>query len=68
MVLISTPASPLEQYEKFIGEPINTLQLIGEVILVIDALDECEDRQEIIEALSKSDLPPNIRFIVTTRR
>jgi hypothetical protein len=41
--------------------------MIGEIVVVIDALDECDDRSDILAALAKDDLPPNIRFIVTTR-
>jgi hypothetical protein len=60
-------ASPMEQYERLISGPLNKLTLVGEVIIVIDALDECEDRSEILAALARNDLPPNVRLIVTAR-
>jgi hypothetical protein len=40
---------------------------MGEIVVVIDALDECDDPSDILAALAKNDLPPNIRFVVTTR-
>jgi hypothetical protein len=60
-------ATPLEQYERLISAPLKTLKLIGQIVVVIDALDECDDPSDILAALAKTDLPPNIRFIVTTR-
>jgi hypothetical protein len=65
--LMHTPESPLEQYEKLICEPLKDLRLVGKVVVVIDALDECDDYREVIEALSRSDIHPNIRILVTSR-
>jgi hypothetical protein len=59
--------SPLEQYEKLICEPFRRLRLVGKMAVVIDALDECDDYLEILEALERGDLPPNIRVLVTSR-
>jgi energy-coupling factor transporter ATP-binding protein EcfA2 len=61
------PATPLEQYERLISAPLRALEMIGEIVVVIDALDECDDRSEILAALAMDDLPHNIRLIVTTR-
>lgn len=58
---------PSEQYEEFILEPMQSLACIGEIIIVIDALDECDDRSSILNILAKGDFPENIRFIITTR-
>jgi hypothetical protein len=59
--------SPLEQYEKFICEPLKALQFTNKIVIVIDALDECDDRREILKALSRNGMPSEIRIIVTTR-
>jgi hypothetical protein len=59
--------SPLEQYEKFICEPFKAIQLANKIVIVIDALDECDDRREILKALSRDEIPSEIRVIVTTR-
>ena len=58
---------PSEQYEEFILKPMQSLACIGEIIIVIDALDECDDRSSILDILAKGDFPENIRFIITTR-
>jgi hypothetical protein len=65
--LMWIPVSPLEQYEKLICEPLKGLQLTNKIVIVIDALDECDDRQEILKALSRNELPSEMRVIVTTR-
>jgi hypothetical protein len=65
--LMRIPASPLEQYEKLICEPLKALQLTNKILVVIDALDECDNRREILEALSRNELPSEMRVIVTTR-
>jgi hypothetical protein len=59
--------SPLEQYQKLVCEPLKLLQLANKIVIVIDALDECDDRREILQALSKIEMPSEIRVIVTTR-
>jgi hypothetical protein len=57
----------LEQYEKLICEPLKSLNWIDKIVVVIDALDECDDYEEILKALSMNNMPANIRIIVTTR-
>jgi hypothetical protein len=59
--------SPSEQFSKFIVEPMQSLTGIGVFVIVIDALDECDDQASILWVLSKQKLPENIRFIITTR-
>src|SRR5271156_1915940 len=56
-----------EQFDKFILEPMQTLTGVGVFVIVIDALDECDDRASILRVLAKHKLPENIRFIITTR-
>ena len=40
---------------------------IGVFVIVVDALDECNDQASILRVLSKQNFPENIRFIITTR-
>jgi hypothetical protein len=60
---------PSEQFKKFICEPMNSLASVGILVIVIDALDECdfEDRQSILDILAEGNIPENLRFIITTR-
>ena len=58
---------PSEQFNKFILEPMQSLTGVGVFVIVIDALDECDDRASILRVLAKHKLPENIRFIITTR-
>lgn len=64
--------SPQEQYDSFICGPMKGLTMVGPVLIVIDALDECGDTDrfdELVEVLSMriSELPPNFRILLTTR-
>ena len=46
---------------------MQTLTGIGVLVIVIDALDECDNREKILQILSEEEIPKNIRFIVTAR-
>ena len=46
---------------------MQSLACIGEIIIVIDALDECVDRSSILGVLCKGEFPENIRFIIAAR-
>jgi hypothetical protein len=58
---------PSEQFNKFIVEPMQSLTGVGVFVIVIDALDECDNQTSILRVLSKQKLPENISFIITTR-
>ena len=58
---------PSEQYEAFICQPMHALTGIGIIIIVIDAFDECTNRESILKILSNGKLPGNVHFIITTR-
>ncbi|KAG9311660.1 hypothetical protein JVU11DRAFT_7895 [Chiua virens] len=66
--------TPAEQIERFIVEPIENFDVIGPIVVVIDALDESGepvDRAWLLaamsEQISKSKLPTNLRFFITSR-
>ena len=46
---------------------MQSLTGVGVFVIVIDALDECDDQASILRVLSKQKLPENILFIITTR-
>ena len=58
---------PSEQFKKFILEPMQSLMGVGIFVIVIDALDECDNRASILQVLCEQKLPENMRFIITTR-
>jgi len=49
--------------------PFQRLSVIGPVVIVLDALDECAERNQLINCLIKNinSLPDNIRILVTSR-
>jgi len=49
--------------------PFQRLSAIGPVVIVLDALDECMERSQLIDCLIKNidSLPDNIRLVVTSR-
>jgi len=62
-----------EQFEHFILKPAADLTTVGPIVIVIDAFDESGDeasRRVILSILAEriSELPPNLRVLVTTRR
>lgn len=66
-------ASVREQYNFFIKRPIEGLSIAGPIVIVIDALDECEGderlRKELMKILASemSRLPRNFRIFLTAR-
>jgi AAA ATPase domain len=65
--------APREQFDHFILKPAVDLTTIGPIVIVIDAFDESGDeasRRVILSILANriSELPPNLRVLVTTRR
>ena len=58
---------PSEQFKKFILEPMQSLMGVGIFVIVIDALDECDNQASILQVLCEQKLPENMRFIITTR-
>ena len=49
--------------------PFKRLSVLGPIVVVIDALDECMDRNPLVDCLVKniSSIPTNIRILVTSR-
>ncbi|KIJ36863.1 hypothetical protein M422DRAFT_111641, partial [Sphaerobolus stellatus SS14] len=66
---IRTIVSIREQFENFILKPTETLSLLGPIVIVMDAFDECDNREEFLEifAANVSKLPDNFRFLLTAR-
>jgi len=65
----STP-SHSDQITELLIDPLQSLSLVGPLVIVIDALDECKTaRDVIVDVLARNmhKIPPNIRFIVTSR-
>jgi len=64
--------SPREQFEHLILSPTEGLKVVGPIVIVIDAIDECgndESRKEVLDVLATQiqKLPDNIRFLLTAR-
>ena len=71
---LTDTADVMEQWEKFIIEPLSRLEgsWTGNVVVVIDALDESgteSTRTNVLKALAACDakLPENIRILLTSR-
>jgi hypothetical protein len=67
-------ADMVMQWNRLIVEPMNRVQFVGPVVIVIDALDESgyaasQPRRLLLFFLTQriADLPPNVRIIITTR-
>lgn len=63
------------QFDGLIAGPLGAVakDLIGPVVIILDALDECGspgDRRELLNLLAEKipKLPPNFRFIITSRK
>jgi len=67
IIIIFNLGEPSKQFSKFIVEPMQSLTGVGVFVIVIDALDECENQASILRVLCKQKLPENICFIITTR-
>ena len=59
------------QIKYLLQEPFESLSVLGTIIIVIDALDEChaEGRDELVQCLHQHvpSFPKNIRFLITSR-
>ncbi|TFK61217.1 hypothetical protein BDN72DRAFT_965298 [Pluteus cervinus] len=56
------------QLEDLLIHPLQSLTMVGPVLIVIDGLDRCSDHSKFVESLSSSQLlkniPRNIRFLL----
>ena len=59
------------QIKYLLLEPFESLSIVGTIVIVIDALDEChsERRDELVQCLYHylPSFPKNIRFLITSR-
>ena len=62
------------QFLNFIIKPMRDLSILGPIVIVIDALDECADasdssRRELLWMLARhlGDFPPSVRVLITSR-
>ncbi|KDQ10253.1 hypothetical protein BOTBODRAFT_136989 [Botryobasidium botryosum FD-172 SS1] len=67
------PSSPLDQFPLLISEPLQAVQTVPPLIIVIDGLDECGDREtrkDLLRALTDGVqmLPPQLRICISSRR
>ncbi|KAF9061868.1 hypothetical protein BDP27DRAFT_1300736 [Rhodocollybia butyracea] len=63
---------PIDQFEKFIITPSNSLAFSGPIVIIIDGLDECPSSQALNQFLSVlaqrvTNLASNFRIILTAR-
>ncbi|EIN12230.1 hypothetical protein PUNSTDRAFT_130499 [Punctularia strigosozonata HHB-11173 SS5] len=62
-----------EQFRRFIVEPASQLAISGPIVIVIDALDECDSyaRSRLLSILQSQEaedaLPRNVRILITCR-
>ncbi|TFK60929.1 hypothetical protein BDN72DRAFT_490934 [Pluteus cervinus] len=56
------------QFEDLLVHPLQSLAVVGPVLIVIDCLDRCSDHLKFVEALGSSqvlkNIPRNIRFLL----
>jgi len=67
---LKTTPSLTRQVEELLTRPFQTLAILGAIIIVVDALDECTiNRDELIHCLHENIhlFPKNIRFFITSR-
>ncbi|KAI6160428.1 hypothetical protein EDD17DRAFT_807205 [Pisolithus thermaeus] len=72
---LRTTLDAIQQWQKLILEPVSRLPtvLVGNVVIVIDALDESGSettREHILSILASTqmaELPPNFRILITSR-
>ncbi|TFK60933.1 hypothetical protein BDN72DRAFT_747725, partial [Pluteus cervinus] len=57
------------QFENLLVHPLQSLTVVGPVLIVIDGLDRCSDYLKFVEALGSNqvlkNIPRNIRFLLT---
>jgi len=65
----ATSSSLQVQMEDILLAPFKKHPLIGPIVIVLDALDECVDRNPFIDCLIKNihSFPDNIRLLMTSR-
>jgi len=65
----ATSSSLQVQMEHILLAPFKKHPLIGPIVIVLDALDECADRNQFIDCLIKNidSFPENIRILMTSR-
>ncbi|TFK70030.1 hypothetical protein BDN72DRAFT_839665 [Pluteus cervinus] len=58
------------QFEELLIHPLQSLTVVGPVLIVIDGLDRCSDQLKFVETLGAShilgNIPWNIRFLLAT--
>ncbi|KIL61187.1 hypothetical protein M378DRAFT_82839, partial [Amanita muscaria Koide BX008] len=71
---IATTVDIVQQWERLVMEPLSVISgnIVGRLVIVIDALDESGDdqsRKHILDILTKkaAGLPSNIRILLTSR-
>ncbi|KIK13811.1 hypothetical protein PISMIDRAFT_371754 [Pisolithus microcarpus 441] len=72
---LKTTPDVMQQWQKFISEPLSKVNeaIVGNVVVVIDALDESgpdTSREHILSLLTSPEtaqLPPNFRILLTSR-
>ncbi|TFK61220.1 hypothetical protein BDN72DRAFT_473210 [Pluteus cervinus] len=56
------------QFKNLLVHPLQSLTMVGPVLIVIDGLDRCSDHSKFVESLSSSqvlkNIPRNIRFLL----
>ncbi|KIJ90658.1 hypothetical protein K443DRAFT_28955, partial [Laccaria amethystina LaAM-08-1] len=58
-----------EQFDNFIVKPAAALTTVGPIVIVIDGLDESDDRKLLLDMVigRAAELPKNFRILITTR-
>lgn len=68
---LRTTDSVQRQFDEFLQKPANSLRVVGPVVIIIDALDECGDamsRGALLLLLAKaSAFPANFKVVITSR-
>ncbi|KIJ44765.1 hypothetical protein M422DRAFT_251749 [Sphaerobolus stellatus SS14] len=59
----------MDQFNNFIVQTMHECSIVGHILLVIDALDECvgESRKQFLKLLAGLKLPDNFRVFITSR-
>ncbi|TFK70794.1 hypothetical protein BDN72DRAFT_896133 [Pluteus cervinus] len=75
-ILAKSPSLPTNsahfdrQFEDLLLQPLQSLTVVGPVLIVIDGLDRCSDLWNFLEILGHSQtlesLPRNVKFLLTT--
>ncbi|KIJ39163.1 hypothetical protein M422DRAFT_258052 [Sphaerobolus stellatus SS14] len=71
-MILSVEDDISDQFEEFICKTVSECSILGPILLVIDALDECggQARNDFLKLLSNQELmkkiPPNLRIFITS--